>query len=182
MCYVYHSFWIRFIWILYFICICGKRTYFICICGKRTVRPECFSPCGLKSWTQLSDWTELWEEINTDFQMYPFQPLGSSATHKFLDRLDVHVTFVWVLTALRFYIPRLHCIPWRFLNRPPPLLSVMIYRFISFCKDGLLSHFNPWFKIHSIPISHFFLYCYLRVCYLYFHLFDFLNGATGPGL
>ena len=39
--------------------------------------------------------------------MYPFHPAGSSTTHKFLVRLDVHATFVWVLTAVSFCIPPL---------------------------------------------------------------------------
>lgn len=58
----------------------------------------------------------LWEEIHTKFQMYPFHPPRCSATQKFLARLDVHLTFVWVLTAVDVCIPKLHCIPWCFLN------------------------------------------------------------------
>ena len=53
----------------------------------------------------------LWEEINTKFQMHPFHPPRSSATHKFLASLDVHITFVWVLIVVDFCIPPLHCIP-----------------------------------------------------------------------
>ena len=53
----------------------------------------------------------LWEVINTKLQMYPFHSPGSSATHKFHARLDVHVTFVWVLTALDFCIPPVRSIP-----------------------------------------------------------------------
>ena len=65
-----------------------------------------------------------------------------------------------------------------FLNRP----SVMMFGFISISEDILCSCFNPWFKIHSRPISHFFIHCTLQVCYLYFHVFHILNGATGPSL
>lgn len=59
----------------------------------------------------------LWEEINSKLQMYPFHPPGSSAIHKFLVRLDIHVTFVWVLAAVGVCIPPLCYIPC-YLNRP----------------------------------------------------------------
>ena len=64
----------------------------------------------------------------------------------------------------------------------PPSLSVMISGFISVCEDSILSDFKPWFKIHFRPISHFFIHSSVQVRYLYFHLFDVVNGATGPGL
>ena len=41
----------------------------------------------------------------------------------------------------------------------PPSLSVMISGFISVSEDGLHSYFNPWFKIHSRPISHYPFLC-----------------------
>lgn len=34
--------------------------------------------------------------------LYPFHSPESSSTHKFLTRLDVHITFVRVLTAVGF--------------------------------------------------------------------------------
>ena len=81
-------------------------------------------------------------------------------------------SLLWVIVSY------LHYISWCFLNRP----SVMIFGFISISEDILCSCFNPWFKIHSRPISHFFIHCTLQVCYLYFHVFHILNGATGPSL
>lgn len=118
----------------------------------------------------------LWEEINSKLQMYPFHPPGSSATHRFLVRLDVHITFVWVLPAVAFCIPPLCSIPWCYLNRPS-FLSVMISGLTSICEDGLHSYSNPWFKIHSRPVSYFFTHSSVQIRYLYFHLFDVLNAA-----
>ena len=118
----------------------------------------------------------LWEEINTKFQMYPFHPPRCSATHKFLARLDVHLTFVWVLTAVDFCIPKLHCI--HDVSWIAPSLNVMISGFISIAEDGLLSNFNPWFKINSRPISHFFFHSSTQVHGINFHLFDVLNGVV----
>ena len=63
-------------------------------------------------------YTYLWEEINSRLHTYPLHPPGSSVSHKFLARLDIHLTFVWVLTAVDFCIPPLHYIPWCNLNRP----------------------------------------------------------------
>lgn len=94
----------------------------------------------------------LWEEINAKFQMYPFHSAGSSTTHKFLVRLDVHATFVCGCSLFVGFCAHLsigsHGDSW--IN--PLSLSVMTSGFISICKDSLHSYFNPWFKINSRPI------------------------------
>ena len=43
-------------------------------------------------------------EINAKLQVHPFHSPGSFGTHKFVARLDVHVTFVWVLTTVHLFL------------------------------------------------------------------------------
>ena len=85
--------------------------------------------------------------------MYPFHPPRSSATQKFLSRLDVHVTFVWMLTVMYFCTLPLRCIPWCFLNWSSFTLCDDFWIYIYLWRWPTF-FFNPWFKIHSRPISH----------------------------
>ena len=88
------------------------------------------------------------------FTILPSHPSGSSSTHKFLARLDVHFTFVWVLTAVGFCIPPLGFIPWYFLSWPSFTQYDDQYIYLYLWRLPL-SYFNPWFIIHSRPVSHF---------------------------
>ena len=97
------------------------------------------------------------EEINCKLHTYPLHPPGSSASHKFLARLDIHLNFVWVLTAVAFCIPPLGCIPWYFLNWPSFTQHDDQYIYLYLWRLPL-SYFNPWFIIHSRPVSHFYIH------------------------
>ena len=90
------------------------------------------------------------------FTILPSHPSGSSSTHKFLVRLDVHFTFVWVLTAVAFCIHLLvasHDISWV----DPPSLSMMTSAFISISED---CHF------HISTLDSSFI---LDLCHFYIH-------------
>ena len=103
----------------------------------------------------------------------------SSATHKFLARLDVHVTFVWVLTAVGF-LSQLSIASHDVSSTEAPLLTMMISGFISISEDGFqISILDSKF---ILDIYHTFIHSSVQVRYLNFHLFHVLNGAAGPGL
>ena len=122
----------------------------------------------------------LWEEINTKFQMYPFHPPRSSATLTFLAS--------WMSMShlcrcsLQWISVSHHSIVSRDVSWNVPWFIVMVSGFISIGEEGLLSNFNPWFKLHSRPIPHFFIHSSIQVHYLNFHFFDVLNDAAGPSL
>ena len=122
----------------------------------------------------------LWEEINIKFQMYPFHPPRSLATISFLpvwvstSHLCGH-TLQWISVSHHSNVS--HDVSWNV-----PSFSVMISGFLSIGEEGLLSNFNPWFKLHSRPISHFFIHSSIQVHYLNFPFFDVLKDAAGPSL
>ena len=138
-CFVYHSRCNRFTWILYFICICGKKL----IPSSRYI-----------------------PSIHQGAQPpISFLPGWMSTSH------FCGCSLQWIFVSQNSIVS--HDVSWI-----APSLSVMISGFISIAEDGLLSIFNPWFKIHSRLISHFFIYSSVQVHDINFHLFDVLNGVA----
>ena len=118
-CFVYHSRCNRFTWILYFICICGK---------KLIPSSRCIPSIHQGAQPPIS-----------------FLPGWMSTSH------FCGCSLQWIFVSQNSTVS--HDVSWI-----APSLSVMISGFISIAEDGLLSIFNPWFKIHSRLISHFFIY------------------------
>ena len=122
----------------------------------------------------------LWEEINTKFQMYPYHPPRSSAALKFLASW-MSMSYLGGC-SLQWISESHHSTVSYDASWHVPSCIVMISGFISIGEEGLVSNFNPWFKLHSRPISHLFIHSSIQVHYLNFHFFDVLNDAAGPSL
>ena len=76
----------------------------------------------------------------------------------------------WIFVSIAFYDVS---------SVEAPSLSVMTSEFISISENGLLSYFNPWFKIHFRPISNFLSISLSRYAVLT-SLSDVLNGVAVP--
>ena len=142
-CFVYHSCCNRFIWILYLICICGKKLIPSSRCIPSIHQGPQLPISSLPVWMSLS----------------------------YLCGCSVQ----WISVSHHSIVS--HDVSWNV-----PSFSMMISGFISIGEEGLLSCFNPWFKLHSRPIAHLFIHSSIQVHYLNFHFFDVLNDAAGPSL